>query len=448
LGASEARFATTPAVTAHTTLDFSLPYLHNCGVDISVVIPALNEEKNLPLLLPGLTSCFASLGLQGEIIVVDGGSTDRTTAVAQASGARVFVEGGTGFGAAIARGIREARGEYVVTMDGDNSHEPRYIGDMLEAARAADVVAASRYVPGGGAVCSAFRDLLSRVLNWWLRNLISLPIRDISGGFRMYRRRIFEEFELSGRHFDIQAEIAVKAYARGFRLAEVPFEYTPRVTGLTKARVWAYGWAFLKTGFRLWRLRNTVYFADYDHRAYTSRIPLQRLWHWSRYRLITSMLEGREPALDVGCGSWRYILTSGAVGIDLDIAKARYVRHQGARALCADASRLPFPDRTFREVLCTEVIEHLPEGNEIFRELARVTARGGNLVVTTPDYSSPVWRAIEWAYERMLPGAYAVHHITRYDAGLLLTALEDSGFKVTRRARMFRSILAVKAEKS
>ena len=234
---------------------------------------------------------------------------------------------------------------------------------------------------------------------------------------------------------------------RRFRLVEVPFEYRPRITGLTKARIWAYGWAFLRTGLRFWRLRNTVYFADYDHRAYTSRIPLQRLWHWRRYRLIASMLQGGRPALDVGCGSWRYILTSGAVGIDFDVAKARYVSHRGARALCADASNLPFLDGTFQEVLCTEVIEHLPEGNQVFRELARVTAPGGNLVVTTPDYSSFVWRTIEWAYERVLPGAYAVHHITRYDAALLVHALEESGFSVTKRTRMFRSILAVKAEK-
>ena len=417
-------------------------------MDISVVIPALNEEKNLPLLLPGLFSCFDALGLKGEVIVVDGGSADGTAAVAESAGARVLVERGTGFGAAVARGIHEAAGEYVVTMDGDNSHEPKYIGDMLRAAAHADVVVASRYVPGGGTVCSAFRNLLSRVLNWWLRNLLSLPIRDVSGGFRLYRRRIFGEFGLQSRHFDIQTELVVKAYARGFRLLEVPFEYRPRVTGLTKARIWAYGWAFVRTGLRFWRLRNTVYFADYDHRAYTSRIPLQRLWHWRRYRLIASMLEGENPALDVGCGSWRYILTSGAVGIDRDAAKARYVTQRGARALCADASALPFLDNTFREVVCTEVIEHLPEGDRVFRELARVTAPGGNLVVTTPDYSSWVWRAIEWLYERALPGAYAVQHITRYDAALLVSALEDSGFTVIRRARMFRSILAVRAEKA
>jgi hypothetical protein len=68
-------------------------------------------------------------------------------------------------------------------------------------------------------------------------------------------------------------------------------------------------------------------------------------------------------------------------------------------------------------------------------------------VVTTPDYSSAVWRSLEWVYERLLPGAYAVHHITRYDADSLVKALEESGLRVRRQRRMFRSVLLVKAEK-
>jgi SAM-dependent methyltransferase len=273
-------------------------------------------------------------------------------------------------------------------------------------------------------------------------------VQDISGGFRLYRRTVFDEFEVTSRHFDVQAEIVIKAYARGFRLREVPFHYRPRETGMTKARIWAYGWAFLRTGLRLWRLRNTVYFADYDHRAYTSRIPLQRLWHWRRYRLITSMLEGHEPALDVGCGSWRFILTSDAVGVDNDIAKARYVNQRRGRIVCADASRLPFRNEVFREVVCTEVIEHLPEGEDVFPELARVLQHGGNLVITTPDYSSVVWRTLEWIYERLLPGAYAVQHVTRYDRTRLVESLNRSGFRVNRVGCMFHSVIAVTATRA
>lgn len=419
--------------------------MNNSYIDISVVVPALNEAENLTGFLPRLKSCLSAADQCGEIIVVDGGSTDGTVDVARREGATVLIESETGFGTAIREGIGRASGKYVITMDGDGSHDPEYIPSLVGAAESADMVIASRYVPGGGAISSLFRNTLSQILNWCLRNSLSLPMRDISGGFRLYRKSIFDELAISGADFSIQAEIAVKAYARGFRVIEVPFEYRPRVHGMSKARIWKYGWSFVKTAFSLWRLRNTVYFADYDHRAFESRLPMQRLWHWQRYRLIGRFLERKEPALDVGCGSGKFILTSGAFGIDIDIAKARYVNQRGGRVVCGDASALPFKNDLFREVVCSEVVEHVPEGCDIFSELSRVMKPGGSLVLTTPDYGSAVWRTIERLYHRLLPGAYAAEHVTNYNRKRLLRDLRRSGFEILSTKRMFASVIVVKA---
>ena len=119
---NERETSLTPAATDRK-LASRLRERHNCIVDISVVVPTINEAENLPLLLPQIRRTFESLGVTGEVIVVDGGSTDDTVSAAETGGARVVSEAGTGFAAAITRGIAEARGTFVVTMDGDNSHE-------------------------------------------------------------------------------------------------------------------------------------------------------------------------------------------------------------------------------------------------------------------------------------------------------------------------------------
>ena len=118
-------------------------------IDLSVVLPCLNEAGNLRALLPELRGVLDSLGIRWEIVVVDGDSTDDTRAVAEGEGARYVNEPRKGYGAAIQRGFAEARGEYVATMDADQSHPSAFIASLWAARDQGDIVIASRYVPGG-----------------------------------------------------------------------------------------------------------------------------------------------------------------------------------------------------------------------------------------------------------------------------------------------------------
>jgi dolichol-phosphate mannosyltransferase len=226
--------------------------------DITIVIPALNERENLELLLPSLSAVINGLGLLAEIVVVDGGSTDGSRTAAEQLDARVIAQNERGYGGALLAGFAAARAPFVVTMDADLSHQPVFLEDFWRQRNEADLLIASRYVPGGSAEMGAVRRVLSLVLNQTYRRVLALPLRDVSSGFRMYHRDVLATLDLQARDFDVLEEILVKVHLRGGRISEVPFHYQARESGKSHAKLIRFGWAFSKTLFRMWRLRNSA----------------------------------------------------------------------------------------------------------------------------------------------------------------------------------------------
>jgi SAM-dependent methyltransferase len=98
--------------------------------------------------------------------------------------------------------------------------------------------------------------------------------------------------------------------------------------------------------------------------------------------------------------------------------------------VCGSGARLPFADGAFRCVLCSQVIEHLPRALPVLDELVRVLARGGRLVLGTPDYARWEWIAFEAVYARVAPGAYADEHITHYTRRGLVEEMEGRGLRL------------------
>lgn len=226
--------------------------------DISIVIPTLNERENLRLVIPALVDTLQTLALRGEILVIDGGSSDGTAAEAERQGARVIVVPSGGYGEAIRRGLQEAAGKYVVTMDADLSHEPEVIETLWAARAPLTIGIASRYVKGGSAVMSRSRRLLSRLLNIVFARGLALPVHDLSSGFRIYPAADAQGLRSTAGDFDILIELLVRAYKSGWRIVEVPFHYAPRRSGSSKARVLRLGRAYIRTFARLWKLRNAA----------------------------------------------------------------------------------------------------------------------------------------------------------------------------------------------
>jgi dolichol-phosphate mannosyltransferase len=402
-------------------------------MQISVVIPALNEGSNLKHLIPRLQQVVPSLAPEGyEIIIVDGGSTDDTVEVVKSFGARVVFQDEPGYGGALKAGFRSARGEYVLTLDADLSHDPDFVERMWEAGHEAEVVVASRYVPQGSAQMPLLRKVLSRILNVFFTKGLSLPLQDISSGFRLYRASAIKGLSLESLDFDVLEEILIRCYAEGYGIKEIPFQYLPRKEGYSHISLLRFGVAYLRTFHRMWALRNSILCADYDDRAFDSRIPPQRYWQRRRHRIVTGFVSGGGRCLDVGCGSSRILAGLGnVVGADTSLGKLRWARKYGKPLVNASIFDLPFADAAFDCVVSSEVIEHIRADPRPFLEMRRVLKEDGLLILGTPDYGRLSWRLIEALYQRLIPGGYADQHITRYTREGLVQSMEELGFLLT-----------------
>lgn len=216
---------------------------------LSIVVPTYNEAENIAELLTRIRSSLKDFGDGYEVIIIDDSSVDGTADLAERVGrelgipVRVVVRRGVrGLASAVARGFKEARGDFILVMDADLQHPPEKIGEMLSRAikENLDLVIASRYIGGGGVEGWGFhRRLLSRLASMAARILIprARGIRDPLSGFFLVRRSSIMNMDLDsierrGRGFKILLEILVRGSIE--RVAEHPYIFSPRRRGRSK----------------------------------------------------------------------------------------------------------------------------------------------------------------------------------------------------------------------
>jgi dolichol-phosphate mannosyltransferase len=211
---------------------------------VVVVVPTYNERPNIETLALGVLG----LGPNYRLIVVDDGSPDGTGALADALAYRFpdrmavihrTVKGGlgpayvAGFGSALALAP-----DLVAQMDADLSHDPSDLPRLVAAARDADLVIGSRYVSGGGTIgWPLFRRILSRLGGEYARRVLGIPVADLTGGFKVWRRATLERLELHALRSDGYAfaiETTWRALRSGARVREIPIVFTDRVAGASK----------------------------------------------------------------------------------------------------------------------------------------------------------------------------------------------------------------------
>ena len=417
-------------------------------MDLSIIIPALDEEGCVGQAVADVHGVCRGMGLDYEILVVDGGSRDRTALLAQQAGATVLTQREPGYGTALREGFAAARGEWVATMDSDLSHPPMILRTLYRNRERGDLLIASRYVKGGLANMPLQRKWLSRVLNQVFARVLDLPIADLSSGFRLYRRSVLREVEARHSDFSFLQEILVRSYCAGFRVIEIPFHYFPRRSGASKARIIPFGVSYLRLLRASRKLRDAPGSADYDERAFDSWILPQRWWQRARYRIVVGWADREGRVLDAGCGSSRiFEALPGAMGIDSNRSVLRYRRALGNPLVCASTTALPLRDASFDQVLSSAVIAQLRYGEGAFGEFFRVLRPGGTLILGTPDSDRIEWRFIEWVCGKVMRGADAHEPITHYTRRSVRALLDAHGFDVVAHRHVFRGELILLARK-
>ncbi len=197
---------------------------------VSAVIPCLNEEKTLALCIEKALRGFAELGVHGEVVVADNGSTDRSVEIALKSGARVINERRKGYGAALQRGIAEARGEIIVMADADDSYDWTAIAPFVRKIREGyDLVMGNRFQGGimAGAMPKLHRYLGNPVLSLIGRIAFRTQIGDFHCGMRAFTRAAFERMQLQTTGMEFATEMVANAAHQGLRIAEIPIILYP-----------------------------------------------------------------------------------------------------------------------------------------------------------------------------------------------------------------------------
>ncbi|HEU4830367.1 MAG TPA: polyprenol monophosphomannose synthase [Gemmatimonadales bacterium] len=208
-----------------------------------VCVPTYNERANLPLIVPAILEQDPRL----DVLVIDDSSPDGTGELADtlaAENPRVHVlhrEAKEGLGRAYLAGFRWAldRGYgFVLEMDADFSHDPKFLPLFIEASQQADLVIGSRYKQGVNVInWPISRLLLSLGANQYARMITGLPISDSTGGFKCFRREVLAAIDFSrvrSNGYAFQIEMSYRAWRKGFRIVEIPIVFTDRVEGQSK----------------------------------------------------------------------------------------------------------------------------------------------------------------------------------------------------------------------
>jgi dolichol-phosphate mannosyltransferase len=228
---------------------------------VLVIVPTYNERDNLPQIVAAVHQQLPI----ADLLIVDDASPDGTGEIADDIARRdtkvtvLHRAGKLGLGTAYIAGFRHALAhdyDFVFEMDCDFSHDPKYLPLMLDAAQnGADLVLGSRYVDGGGTVnWGPFRKLISRGGSFYARTILGVSVRDLTGGFKCFRRRVLESIDLDGvsaQGYGFQIEMTYRALKQNFQVVELPIVFVDRRVGQSKMskRI------FIEALTLVWRLR-------------------------------------------------------------------------------------------------------------------------------------------------------------------------------------------------
>jgi dolichol-phosphate mannosyltransferase len=235
------------STTNNQEYQISIDPLTNTMAKYSVLLPTYNERENLPIIVWLLNDTFTKNNIDYEIIIIDDASPDGTLEVAkklqQIYGENHIVlrprSGKLGLGTAYVYGIESATGEFIILMDADMSHHPKYIPEFIKLQKKFnfDIVTGTRYSLGGGVYgWDLRRKLTSRVANYIADLLLNPGVSDLTGSFRLYKKEVLRRLidATISKGYVFQMEMMVRARQFNFSIGEIPIAFVDRVYGESK----------------------------------------------------------------------------------------------------------------------------------------------------------------------------------------------------------------------
>jgi len=446
---------------------------------VSIIIPTRNESGNIANLLDAIYWVLNDK-YSYQVIVVDD-SDDNTAEIARSMDAIVVRGQRKGLGQAILDGLHYAQGDILVVMDADLSHSPDTLPSIINPLfHGYDMTIGSRYVKGGKTEgWELSRRIISRCAC-----LLATPItlvKDATSGYFAIRREIIKDVKLEPSSWKIMLEVLLKA--KPTRICEVPITFKVREVGKSKfnrkqmvayikhigllafwkyqrfikfcvvggigsAETFGITWLLTErfhlfymmsllfavvfatvsnyTLNTLWtyRLEKSPKDADYEWLAFYKGNFVQRWWKRQIAKTVWDWTNQNAKTLDCGCGSSPIVThyNSSSMGIDRNEEKLSFMQSRCDNVIFKNIELKTIHD-LYQQVLCIEVVEHLERPGEIISEIARLTSKGGKVIIATPDYSRFLWNLAE----RFTP--YKEEHITKFNRKSLELMCKPYGLK-------------------
>ena len=235
--------------------------------EIVVVIPTLNEEKGIKWVLDRVHETLKTMNKDYHVVVVDGGSNDRTIEIARNNGAEVITQNGKGYGDAYIQGFKYAIRKYdpqvIVMLDADGTYDPKEMPKLIKPIeeKEADMVIGNRFAGLQPGAMTKLNRIGNKLLSWLARIMIGINVRDTQSGYRAMTKELLQTIPLTHKGMPFATELIVKAYAYGYNIKEEPITYRPRIGGQPKLNPLRDGYRILKTIIHFALRYNPTFFA-------------------------------------------------------------------------------------------------------------------------------------------------------------------------------------------
>ncbi len=414
-------------------------------IDISIVIPAYNEAKKLPLFLKQLISyCIHSKKVY-EIIIVDDGSYDKTFEIAESYKVNfcnlhtIKIRKNRGKGHAVKRGILKSNGEICLFLDADGSTCPEEIEKNIHyiLEKNYDIFIGSRALKDKEQILKVkwYRKLMGKIFNFFVHAFFLEDIKDTQCGFKMFKKEVvrplFSRSYLQGFGFDI--EILYLAHKMGYKVKEGPISWHHVGGGKINPFMDSIRMFFNILQVKNWHYTPIHLFAEHmgpDEYKYMYELEEYHWWFVTRRNLLIHLIKSLKISfptiLDVSTGTGANLVVlsklGNAFGIDISEKAVEFCRKRGLKnVIQSSAEKIKYRKEAFDIVTCLDVLEHVSNPLEVLIELKRVLKNKGKIIITVPAF-----RILYSQHDE------ALCHLRRYEKSSLLSDLHEAGLNVKK----------------